>query len=137
MLEIQSFRLLLYDRKAVHAGNAFLYHSNQRRSGGRRMDCREVQKSFIPFIDDQLSIRDLEAFLNHLESCENCREEYDVYYTLIAGMRYLESDNPDAFRFDSGQKLESAQEYLLQYKVVFVEKLIVFLLLCITAILFL
>ena len=101
------------------------------------MDCREVQKSFIPFIDDQLSIRDLEAFLNHLESCENCREEYDVYYTMIAGMRYLESDNPDAFRFGSGQKLESAQEYLLQYKVVFVEKLIVFLLLCITAVLFL
>lgn len=101
------------------------------------MDCREVQKSFIPFIDDQLSIRDLEAFLAHLESCENCREEYDVYYTMIAGMRYLESDNQDAFRFDSGQKLASAQEYLFQYKVVFVEKLVVFLLFCIAAILFL
>ena len=101
------------------------------------MDCREVQKSFIPFIDDKLSIRDLEAFLNHLESCEHCREEYDVYYTMIAGMRYLESDNPDAFRFGSEQKLESAQEYLFQYKVVFVEKLIVFSLLCIAAVLFL
>lgn len=101
------------------------------------MDCREVQKVFIPFIDDQLSIRDLEAFLKHMETCENCREEYDVYYTMIAGMRYLESDSADAFRFDSKQKLQSAEDYLMKYKILFAEKIIIFVLMCIAAVLLL
>ncbi|MDO4167857.1 MAG: zf-HC2 domain-containing protein [Eubacteriales bacterium] len=101
------------------------------------MDCREIQKSFIPFIDDKLSIRELEAFLKHMESCQNCREEYDIYYTMIAGMRYLESDNMEAFRFDSWQKLQSAEDYLIKYKIVLAEKIIIFVLLCLGAVLLL
>ncbi len=101
------------------------------------MDCREIQKWFIPFIDDKLSIQDLETFLKHMETCENCREEYDIYYTMIAGMRYLESDNAEAFRFDSWQKLQSAEDYLIKYKIVLAEKIIIFVLLCLGAVLLL
>lgn len=35
----------------------------------------------------------MEQFISHIESCEECREEYDVYYTLIMGMKLLDSDN--------------------------------------------
>ena len=31
--------------------------------------CMETQKHVIPFIDDQLSISDLDAFLYHMEHC--------------------------------------------------------------------
>ena len=51
------------------------------------MECKEIQKLFIPFIDDKLSVSDLAAFLDHMDTCKECREEYDIYYTVIMGMR--------------------------------------------------
>jgi len=81
------------------------------------MDCKEVQKLFIPFIDDTLDVKYLDAFLQHLEECQDCREEYDIYYTLIMGTRYLETDTAKAGDWvDSAEKLNSAQEYLTRYR---------------------
>ena len=54
------------------------------------MECKEIQKLCIPFIDDKLSVSDLSAFLDHMDTCKECREEYDIYYTVIMGMRYLD-----------------------------------------------
>ena len=54
------------------------------------MECKEIQKLFIPFIDDKLSVSDLAAFLDHMDTCKECREEYDIYYTVIMGMHYLD-----------------------------------------------
>ena len=51
------------------------------------MDCKEVQKLFIPFIDDRLDLKELEGFLQHIEGCKECKEEYEVYYTLIMGFK--------------------------------------------------
>lgn len=98
------------------------------------MDCKKAQNSIMPFIDDKLDVRDLAAFLQHLETCDNCREEYDVYYTMIAGMRYLEGENAEAFNFDSWQKLQSAEDYLVKYNLILASKVMVFILMCIGAI---
>ena len=69
------------------------------------MECKEIQKLFIPFIDDKLSVSDLAAFLDHMDTCKECREEYDIYYTVIMGMRYLdERQNISEFKLDSEQK---------------------------------
>lgn len=100
------------------------------------MDCKELQKKYIPFIDDQLSIKDLDAFLRHMDSCRECREEYDIYYTMIMGMRYLdEEENISHFKIDSEQKLRSAADYLLKYRILQVEKILLFVVLCMGAVL--
>ncbi len=100
------------------------------------MKCKELQEKFIPFIDDKLSISDLEAFLNHLESCKECKEEYDIYYTMIMGMRYLdEKENISHFRIDSEQKLHSAADYLMKYKILHIEKLLLLGVICMGVIL--
>ena len=99
------------------------------------MKCKEVQSKYIPFIDDQLSIHELEEFLKHLRSCKNCREEYDIYYTMIMGMRYLESDSSKTkFTIDSEQKLKSAEDYLIKYRILYAEKILIFIVICIGAI---
>lgn len=101
------------------------------------MDCKEMQKKYIPFIDDKLSISDLDAFLRHMDSCEECREEYDIYYTMIMGMRYLdEKENISHFKIDSEQKLCSAADYLLKYRILRLEKFLLFVVLCMGVILF-
>ena len=96
-----------------------------------------MQKMYIPFIDDKLSISDLDAFLHHMDSCVECREEYDIYYTMIMGMRYLdEKENISHFEIDSGQKLRSAADYLLKYRILRIEKLLLFGVLCMGVVLF-
>ena len=102
------------------------------------MECKEIQKLFIPFIDDKLSVSDLSAFLDHMDTCKECREEYDIYYTVIMGMRYLdERQNISEFKLDSGQKLRSAADYLLKYRILLLEKYILLAVLCIGVILLL
>lgn len=82
------------------------------------MDCKELQRLFIPFIDDQLSTSELDAFLHHMDSCQACREEYDIYYTMIMGMRYLdERQDISVLKLDSEQKLRYAADYLFKYRV--------------------
>ena len=102
------------------------------------MECKEIQKLFIPFIDDKLSVSDLAAFLDHMDTCKECREEYDIYYTVIMGMRYLdERQNISEFKLDSEQKLHSASDYLLKYRILLLEKYILLAVLCIGVILLL
>ena len=102
------------------------------------MECKEIQKLFIPFIDDKLSVSDLAAFLDHMDTCKECREEYDIYYTVIMGMRYLdERQNISEFKLDSEQKLHSAADYLLKYRILLIEKYILLAVLCIGVILLL
>lgn len=95
------------------------------------MTCKDLQEKFIPFVDDKLSIHDLDAFLQHLSSCEECREEYEVYYMMIMGMRYLdEKENSSHFKIDSEQKLRSAADYLMKYRILRVEKFLLFFVIC-------
>ena len=102
------------------------------------MECKEIQKLFIPFIDDKLSVSDLAAFLDHMDTCKECREEYDIYYTVIMGMRYLdERQNISEFKLDSDQKVHSAAVYLLKYRILLLEKYILLAVLCIGVILLL
>jgi hypothetical protein len=99
------------------------------------MDCKELQKKFIPFIDDKLSISELDEFLHHVNQCQECREEYDIYYTMIMGMRYLEeSQDISVFKLDSEQKLKSASDYLIKYRILRVQKYILFIVLCLCAV---
>ena len=54
---------------------------------------------------------------------------------MIMGMRYLESDNSKTeFKIDSEQKLKSAEDYLIKYRILYAEKIILFIVICIGAI---
>lgn len=92
------------------------------------MDCRKAQKQYIEFINDRLDIWDLAKFLKHMEICEDCREEYDIYYMMIEGMRFLENEQKEKMP-DSTQKLQYAKEYLIKYRIFKIEKWVIFALL--------
>lgn len=56
------------------------------------MDCRETQSLIVPFIESQLTLEKARAFLKHIEVCEDCREELEVYYILLVGLKQLEEE---------------------------------------------
>lgn len=58
------------------------------------MICLEVQSKIIAYIEDKLKKEEKTDFLKHVRVCADCREELDIYYTMIEGMRQLDGNLP-------------------------------------------
>ncbi len=71
----------------------------------KMLTCREAEKMVMPYIDYQLGEEELEAFLCHIRSCPNCREELGIYYTAYVGLRQLDSESAV---FDIAEALEES-----------------------------
>ncbi|MEY8351942.1 zf-HC2 domain-containing protein [Lachnospiraceae bacterium 54-53] len=71
------------------------------------MTCKEVERLVMPYINDELTDEELQEFLEHMESCPNCREELEIYFTVDVGIRQLDSE---AGNYNIKGALEAAVE---------------------------
>lgn len=84
-------------------------------------NCKEIQSMIECFEADRLSLKDEEAFTQHMLNCDDCREEMEIYYIISYGLddnnenkiensRY--SEYLDAFDFTGlvEQKLMDSEE---------------------------
>ncbi len=55
------------------------------------MTCQEAERLVTPYIRDELSGDELEAFLTHLERCRSCQEELEIYFMVDVGLKQLDS----------------------------------------------
>lgn len=69
------------------------------------MTCLEVQSKLIAYIDNNLEKNEKIDFLKHIKNCENCKEELEIYYTMIEGMRQLDDNVP--FSKDFSKELDN------------------------------
>lgn len=58
------------------------------------MTCLEVQSKIIAYIDYNLEKDEKTEFLKHVQNCKDCKEELNIYYTMIEGMRQLDGNLP-------------------------------------------
>ena len=49
------------------------------------MTCREAERLVMPYINGELTDAELAEFLKHIDTCEDCREELEIYFTLDEG----------------------------------------------------
>lgn len=75
------------------------------------MTCKEAERLVMPYIRDELTDEELREFLEHLETCPDCREELEIYFTVEAGIRQLESETGN---YNIKGALESALEHSSQ-----------------------
>lgn len=61
--------------------------------GEVRMTCREAEKLIVPYINDELTIDELDEFLEHVDSCDNCMEELEIHYMVDVGLKKLDEDD--------------------------------------------
>ena len=54
------------------------------------MTCVEAEKMVVPYMKDALSPTKLEDFLDHIHTCENCREELEIHYMVDVGLKKLD-----------------------------------------------
>ncbi len=82
------------------------------------MNCTKAQSLITPFINDKLSLKELESFIDHVQVCKSCREELEVYYTLLTAMKQLEQDQElsNNYRVELSEKIEQMQERIIHIK---------------------
>lgn len=73
------------------------------------MDCKKVMELMTQFINEQLDAGDVQAFLDHIDSCPECREELEVTYSLMTAMKQLDEDTDlsDNYIEELNQKIET------------------------------
>ena len=54
------------------------------------MDCLKAQTCITSYVEGELTGSELKEFLLHVRWCNNCREELEIYYTLIEATRQLD-----------------------------------------------
>ncbi|MBQ8185111.1 MAG: zf-HC2 domain-containing protein [Lachnospiraceae bacterium] len=69
------------------------------------MTCKEAAQFVMPYINDEMTDKEVETFLEHIRGCKECYEELEVYYTLYAGLAQLDSGSDN---FDMHNLLEGA-----------------------------
>ena len=55
--------------------------------------CQEAERMVTPYINDNLSGEEVDAFLHHLETCKNCQEELEIYFMVDVGLKQLDRDS--------------------------------------------
>ena len=92
------------------------------------MTCLEAQTKIIAYIDGNLDKETRIDFLRHIKTCDDCKEELDIYYTMIEGMHQMDSNLPLSKDFSTELQMQIDRELkqskkkkeLLRYSVIIV-----------------
>lgn len=82
------------------------------------MNCLEAQSHITAFVNDQLDMAMMEQFINHVNGCPDCREELEVYYTLLTAMKLLDEDKElsNQFSQELDNKIKSSADKIKRKK---------------------
>lgn len=50
----------------------------------------------MPFIKSELTMEQAKVFFEHIDNCKDCKEELEVYYILLIGLKQLDEDPSDS-----------------------------------------
>lgn len=70
------------------------------------MTCKEAEKMIPLFLEDDLDVDDLRNFMEHMDKCEDCKEELTIQFLVLEGMARLE----DGSVFDLQNELKFRME---------------------------
>ncbi|MCD7814756.1 MAG: zf-HC2 domain-containing protein [Lachnospiraceae bacterium] len=82
------------------------------------MKCNEARRMVVPFVKKELSEREMEAFLNHVESCEDCMEELDTYFMVYKAIVAIDTGAHDEYDFKKllAEDIRSAKRSIFRRK---------------------
>ena len=83
------------------------------------MTCKEVEQMIMPYINDELTDKQLGPFLEHINACKSCYEELEIYYTIYAGLSQLDGENEGRDMHNILQEALHASEQRVRGRVFF------------------
>ena len=66
----------------------------------------EAQSYIMPFIEGKVPDNKQEDFVIHMKNCKTCHEELEIYYTLLVGMKKLDSQTEISTDFSTDLERE-------------------------------
>lgn len=57
------------------------------------MDCKDEEKMIPVFLQDELDIKVLNQFIEHIDECPECMEELSIQFLVAEGLERLEAGN--------------------------------------------
>ncbi len=76
------------------------------------MTCKDADKLIPLFLDDDLDNQDLSDFLDHIDSCPECKEELTIQFLVKVGMQRLEDGNTFNLAGELNSLLKDARKRL-------------------------
>ena len=76
------------------------------------MNCVTSQQMIRAYLDGYLSDRELEEFLNHVQTCPDCFDELEVYYSIYRTLNDVDEKGDYNFKKKLRRKLEESRAYL-------------------------
>ena len=79
------------------------------------MKCIEAQQLVKPYLKKQLSDRELERFLDHVDGCPDCYDELEIYFIIYEALEDIEDTQKtekDNFDEELKQNIRNSRRYL-------------------------
>lgn len=76
------------------------------------MNCKEAEKLIPLFLEDDLDTEDLHEFMEHIEKCDECKEELSIQFLVSEGMARLETGNVFDLQSELKAQIDNAQHTL-------------------------
>ncbi len=80
------------------------------------MDCKEFELRIPSFLEDDMTDRELQKFLEHVETCEECMEELSIQILVLEGMSRLEDGNAFDLQQEIDRRIEQAHRRIHMHK---------------------
>ena len=81
------------------------------------MNCKETEKMIPSFLGKQLSCRELNQFLLHVEECSECMEELTIQYLVMIGSSLIEEGKSFHLKKALNELLAEARSKVKKWKV--------------------
>lgn len=83
------------------------------------MNCQTAESMVNRYIEHDLSVEELEDFLEHVENCPSCYDELETYFIVHAAMRQLDEESGESsldFRELLEDDIHSSKRYIVKKK---------------------
>ena len=83
------------------------------------MNCQTAESMVTRYIEHDLSVEELESFLEHVENCPSCYDELETYFIVHAAIRQLDEESKDStldFRELLEEDIRKSKHYILKKK---------------------
>lgn len=80
------------------------------------MNCLEAQSRMLAFVKNELEDDETEAFLAHVDHCQECYEELQITYSVYEGIKMLDDDKLDSLNIQHAFEvyIQQTRERLLR-----------------------
>ena len=83
------------------------------------MNCRTAEGMVNGYINHELSLKELEEFLDHIQTCSSCYDELETYFIVHEVTQQLDDDSSDSvldFKKLLEQDIRKSRRYIRKKK---------------------